>query len=81
LNDELIIVFRTTDAVLLAVAKAVLESEQIRYVVDGEGLQDLVGIGRFPSGYNTVTGPVRIQVTAENAARARNALAGLGDES
>ena len=81
MNDELIIVFRTTDAVLLAVAKAVLESEQIRYVVDGEGLQDLVGIGRFPSGYNTVTGPVRIQVTAENAARARNALAGLGDES
>jgi len=58
-----------------------LDSEQIRYVVEGEGLQDLIGVGRFPAGYNAVTGPVRIQVTAENAERARKALVGLVAES
>jgi len=38
-------------------------------------------MGRFPGGYNAVTGPVRIQVTAENAERARKALVGIGAES
>ena len=58
-----------------------MDSEQIRYVVEGEGLQDLIGVGRFPAGYNAVTGPVRIQVTAENAERARKALVGIVAES
>jgi hypothetical protein len=58
-----------------------LDSEQIRYVVEGEGLQDLIGVGRFPAGYNAVTGPVRIQVTPENAERARKALVGIVAES
>jgi putative signal transducing protein len=80
LNDELITVFRTGNPVLIAVAKAALDAEHIRYVVEGEGVQDLIGMGRFPAGYNAVTGPVRIQVTAENAERAREALIGV-DES
>ncbi len=80
-NDDLVTVFRAGNAVLIAVAKAALEAHQIRYVVEGEGVQDLIGMGRFPAGYNAVTGPVRIQVTAENAERARNALVGIGDGS
>jgi len=80
-NDELVTVFRSANPVLIAVAKAALDAEQIRYVVEGEGLQDLIGLGRFPAGYNAVTGPVRIQVTAENAERARAALGGIGDAS
>jgi hypothetical protein len=79
-TDELVTVFRTGDAVLLAVAKAALDAEQIRFVVDGELIQDLIGMGRFPAGYNAVTGPVRIRVTAENAARALQALVGIGAE-
>jgi hypothetical protein len=78
-NEELITVFRTGDAVLIALAKAALDGEQIRYVAEGEGLQDLIGMGRFPAGYNAVTGPVRIQVTAQNAERALKALVGIGD--
>ena len=78
-NEELVTVFRTGDAVLIALAKAALDGEQIRYVVEGEGLQDLIGMGRFPAGYNAVTGPVRIQVTAQNAERALKALVGIGD--
>jgi hypothetical protein len=80
-SDDLVTVLRTGSAVLIAVAKAALDAEQIRYVVTGEGVQDLFGIGRFPAGYNAVTGPVRIQVAAENAARARDVLAGIGDEA
>jgi hypothetical protein len=78
-NDDLVTVFRTANAVLIAVAKAALDAEQIRYVVEGEGVQDLIGIGRFPAGYNAATGPVRIQVRAEDAERARKALVGIGD--
>ena len=81
MNDELVTVFRTGDAVQIAVAKAALDAEQIRYVVEGELIQDLIGMGRFPAGYNAVTGPVRIRVTAENAEQALKALAGIGDES
>jgi len=81
LNDELVTVFRIGNAVLIALAKAALDAEQIRYVTEGEGVQDLIGMGRFPSGYNAATGPVRIQVTAENAERARKALTGIGDDS
>jgi Putative prokaryotic signal transducing protein len=79
-SDDLVTVFRTGSAVLLAVAKASLDAEGIRYVVTGEEIQDLFGVGRFPARYNAVTGPVRIQVAMENAERAREALAGL-DES
>jgi len=81
LNDELVTVFRTGNPVLIAIAKAALDAEQIRYVVEGEGVQDLIGWGRFPAGYNAVTGPVRIQVTEANAERAREALTGIGDDS
>ncbi len=81
MNDELVTVFQTGDTVLIALAKAALDAEHIQYVAEGEALQDLIGMGRFPAGYNAVTGPVRIQVTAENAARARRALTEIGDES
>ncbi len=81
MDNELVTVFRTSDPVLVAVAKVALDGERIRYVVEGEGVQDLIGWGRFPAGYNAVTGPVRIQVAAENAERARQALVGIGNES
>ena len=71
--------FRTGDPLLVALAKAALDAERIRYVVEGEGVQDLIGMGRFPGGYNVLTGPVRIQVAVENAEQAREALRGIGD--
>jgi len=80
-DDELVTVFRSGNPVLIAVAKVALDAERIRYVVEGEGVQDLIGMGRFPVGYNAVTGPVRIQVAAGNAERARKALVGIGEES
>jgi hypothetical protein len=76
MDDVLVTVFQTSDVLLIAVAKAALETEEIPYVSQSKGLQDWL----FPGVHNAVTGPVRFQVAAEDADRAREALEGL-DES
>jgi hypothetical protein len=76
--DELVTVLETGDAVTIALAKAALDGEDIRYVVEGDTVQDFIGLGRFPAGYNSVTGPARFQVRGEDADRARAALQDLG---
>ena len=73
-HSELVTVFESSDAALLALAKAALDDAGIRYVAEGEALQDLFGVGRLFSGYNPITGSPRIRVTAENAERARELL-------
>jgi hypothetical protein len=75
MTDALITVFQTSDVLLVALAKAALEAEQIPYVSQGKGLQDWL----FPGVQNAMTGPVRFEVTAEDAARAKQALEDLGD--
>jgi len=77
LNEDLVTVFQTSDPVILVMVRAALDAEGIRFVTQGEGVQDWIGMGRFPAGYNAVTGPVRIHVAAENAERAREALEGI----
>jgi len=80
MNDDLVTILQTGDAVLIAMAKAALDGQDIRYVVQGDNVQDFKGMGRFPGGYNVLTGPVRFQVAAEDAERAHDALAGIGDD-
>ena len=72
---QLVPVFQTGDIIALAFAKAALESERIPFVTQGEGLQDLIGLGRFPAGFNLAAGPIRIHVDARDAERAREVLA------
>jgi hypothetical protein len=74
---DLVVVFQTGDAVALAFAKAALESEGIPFVIQGEGVQDLIGMGRLPGGFNLAAGPVRIHVERRDAARAREVLTGI----
>ena len=74
MTDDLVTVFKTSDAVVLALVKNALDGEHLPFVAQGEVVQDWIGLGRFPSGYNAATGPVRIQVAAENADRAREVL-------
>jgi hypothetical protein len=74
MHDALVTVFETSDLILIALAKAALEAEQIAYVSQGKGLQDWL----FPGVTNAVTGPVRFQVAAEDAERAREALEDIG---
>lgn len=70
-------VFQAGNAIALALAKAALESEGIPFVTQGEGVQDLIGLGRLPGGFNVATGPVRIHVRAGDADRALAVLAGI----
>ena len=74
MTDDLVMVFQTSDPIVLVMVKNALDGEGIPFVAQGEGVQDWIGVGRFPSGYNAVTGPVRIHVAAENADRAREVL-------
>ena len=76
-EPELVTVFQTVNPVALALAKATLESEGISFVTQGEGLQDLIGLGRFPGGFNVAAGPVKLHVDTGDAELARELLADI----
>ena len=46
-------------------------------MTQGEGLQDLIGLGRFPGGFNVAAGPVKIHVDVRDAESAREVLADI----
>jgi hypothetical protein len=73
---ELVTVFAAADAGVIAVAKSLLEGEEIDFFVRGEGLQDLFGFGRL-MGFNPVPGAAQFCVRAEDEARARALLEDL----
>ena len=76
-EPELITVFQTANPIALALAKAALESQGIAFVTQGEGLQDLIGLGRFPAGFNVAAGPVKLHVDTRDAELAREVLADI----
>ena len=73
---ELVPVLATGDAGLIAFAKSLLEAEEIDYLVRGDGLQDLFGLGRVTA-FNFAMGPAEFLVRADDAERARELLKGL----
>ena len=73
---ELVCVLATGDAGLIAVAKSLLEREEIDYFVRGDGLQDLFGLGRITA-YSFAMGPAEFLVREDDANRARELLADL----
>jgi hypothetical protein len=73
---DLVAVLATSDPVTIALAKGALQAAGIRFVTQGEGVQDLLGVGRFPGGFNIATGPVQFLVARGDAA---DAAALLGD--
>ena len=77
MTPELVTVFQTGNPIALALAKGALESAGIPFVSEGEGLQDLIGLGRFPGGFNVATGPVKIHVDARDAEAAKEVLADI----
>ena len=77
MTPELVTVFQTGNPMALALAKGALESAGIPLISEGEGLQDLIGLGRFPGGFNVATGPVRIHVDVRDADAAREVLADI----
>jgi hypothetical protein len=73
---ELVPVLATGDAGVIAVAKSLLEAEQIDYFVRGDGLQDLFGLGRI-TGFSFAMGPAEFLVRSDDEDRARELLDGL----
>jgi hypothetical protein len=74
---ELLTVLETADIGIIMVAKSILEEAGIRYLAKGEGLQHLFGAGVFGAGFNTLTGPVQIQVSKDDSATAIELLKDL----
>lgn len=78
--SDLVTIFETGDASLVALAKSLLDSAGIEFAAKGEAIQDLFGFGRFPGGSNLVTGPVAFQVRPEDAKSAKSLLRDLRDD-
>jgi hypothetical protein len=74
-NTELVTVLVTLDMGELLIAKSVLESEGIRYLAKGEGLQFYFGQGSIGAGY--LMAPVELQVSASDAEDAKAMLSGI----
>ena len=75
-DAELVCVLATGDAGLTAIAKSLLEGEDIDFFVKGEGLQDLFGLGRL-TGFSYAMGPAEFWVRADDAERTRLLLKDL----
>jgi len=77
---DLVTIFESGNAALLAIAKSILDGAEIPYMVKGEGLQNLFGMGQIGSGFNLITGPAEIQVNREDEFSARALLAEIDEE-
>ena len=79
-NESLVSVFETGNEAIVAVVKSILDEAQIRYLAQGEGVQDLFGVGVLGTGFNPVTGPVVFQVMPEDAEYAKELLKDVTDD-
>lgn len=73
-HEKLVTVFETGNEAVISVVKSVLDEAQIRYLAQGEGVQDLFGVGVLGTGFNPVTGPVVFKVMPEDEDYARELL-------
>jgi hypothetical protein len=73
-KERLVTVFKSGHEGLIAVAKSMLDEAEIKYLIKNEGVQDLVGLGVFGTGFNPLTGPIQIQVLPEDESYAKDLL-------
>jgi hypothetical protein len=78
-DSDLVTIFETGNAALIAMAKSLLDGADIAYFVKNENLQNLFGGGVMGTGFNVVVGPVQIQVRREDQDTARTLLSDLGE--
>jgi len=70
-----VVVMETGNAVVVALARSLLSEANIPFATTGEGLQDILGGGRFGLNFNPVSGPVRFLVPPGFEEEARGVLA------
>ena len=77
-QDDFVTVFESGSPSVIVMAKSLLESADIKYIVKGENLQDLLG-GRLVYDYNPVFGATEILVNEEDVEEALTILEDLED--
>jgi hypothetical protein len=75
-RENYVTVFASGNEALLVVAKSLLESAEIDYLVRGEAIQ-AIWPGVAGSGFSAVGGPVELLVKAEDETEARKLLASV----
>lgn len=73
-HEKLVTVFETGNEAVVAVVKSILDEAKIKYLAQGEGVQDLFGVGVIGTGFNPITGPVEFKVMPEDEEYARELL-------
>lgn len=73
-KEKLVTVFKSGHEALVALAKSMLDEAGIKYLIKNEGVQDLLGLGVFGTGFNPLTGPMQIQVLPDDEETARELL-------
>jgi hypothetical protein len=67
---ELKPVLSTGDQVAAGFAMQILEAAGVEFITRNEQVQNLIGLGAFGSGHDTIAGPIEILVRAEDEVRA-----------
>ena len=80
-HEKLVTVFKSGHEGLIALAKSILDEANIEYLIKNEGVQDLVGLGVFGTGFNPITGPIEIKVLPESEEYANELLKGLEEST
>ncbi|OIP95667.1 hypothetical protein AUK40_05835 [Candidatus Wirthbacteria bacterium CG2_30_54_11] len=73
-DEPLVSICSTPDIALLALARATLDEVGIKYMVKGEQLQNVLGLGTLGMGYNPIAGPAEIFILAKNAKQAHELI-------
>lgn len=76
-NSYAVTIFESGHEGLIALAKSMLDEAGIEYVVKGEGVENLLGVGVMGTGFNPVTGAIQIQVLEDKANEAKELLKDL----
>jgi hypothetical protein len=62
---------------VLSLVKSILDGEGIRYLVENENVQSLIGLGAFGTGFNPLTGPIQVYVEKDRVEVAKILLEDL----
>lgn len=78
-HEKLVTVFATGNEAVIAVIKSILDEAKIKYLIQGEGVENLFGVGVIGTGFNPITGPVLFKVMPEDAKYAEELLKDVKD--
>ena len=77
---EFVTVFVASSQGEAAIVKGALEAADIPCAVEGADVQNLIGLGAFGTGFNPLTGSIKIKVAKEMEQEAREILKGNLDK-